>query len=87
MNAREIESRASGPVAGAIMAGDQIAGFLEATGGGWCFRAASRRFAALDDARFARSEDALCAARGVVALEGSGCRCRAGVCERDRDVA
>jgi hypothetical protein len=61
----------------AVMVGGRLAGFLESADAGWCFRAASRRFAALDCARFSRREDAQCAARGVIALEVAGCPCRA----------
>jgi hypothetical protein len=65
-----------------VIAGGQLAGLLVALERGWRFRSLRRRFDALNGGTYCRAEDALCAARGIVALESAG----ACVCARRSDA-
>jgi hypothetical protein len=79
--AAEAERGRRGPAGEAIetrpvIVGAELAGLLIAREQGWRFRSLRPRFDPLDGGCYCRAEDAVCAARGIVALGAPAlCRC------------
>ncbi len=66
-----------------VLVGGELAGLLVGFEQGWRFRSLRRRFDALNDGVFCRADDAVCAARGIAALESP----RACLCAGRSDAA
>jgi hypothetical protein len=59
-----------------VLVADEPAGVVCAREADWQFRSLSRRFDILNGSVYRRIDDAVCAARGVAALQCGACTCR-----------